>query len=59
MTSPQVRRKSGKCRTKATSDKRIDYCFVSAGLADRVVSSRIDSKCAASDHQPLWVELDI
>ncbi len=43
----------------AEGDERLDYCFVSAGLADRVVSSRIDSKCAASDHLPLWVELNI
>ena len=46
-------------RGVAEGDERLDYCFVSAGLADRVVSSRIDSKCAASDHLPLWVELDI
>jgi endonuclease/exonuclease/phosphatase family metal-dependent hydrolase len=39
--------------------KRIDYCFVSAGLASRVKSARIDSAATGSDHQPLWVEMDL
>jgi endonuclease/exonuclease/phosphatase family metal-dependent hydrolase len=40
-------------------DFRIDYCFVSGGLADRLVSARVDQKAAGSDHQPLWIEIDI
>jgi endonuclease/exonuclease/phosphatase family metal-dependent hydrolase len=38
---------------------RIDYCFVSAGLAPRVKSARIDTGAVGSDHQPLWVEMDL
>src|SRR5205085_430469 len=38
---------------------RIDYCFVSAVLAPRVKSARIDAAAVGSDHQPLWVEMDL
>ncbi len=39
--------------------KRIDFCFVSASLASRVKSCRIDGETVGSDHQPLWVEMDL
>ena len=39
--------------------KRIDFCFVSASLAARVESCRIDSEATGSDHQPLWVAMDL
>jgi endonuclease/exonuclease/phosphatase family metal-dependent hydrolase len=38
---------------------RLDYCFVSTPLAARVRSARIDGDACGSDHQPLWVELDL
>jgi len=38
---------------------RLDYCFVSTALAPRVRSARIDGDACGSDHQPLWVELDL
>jgi endonuclease/exonuclease/phosphatase family metal-dependent hydrolase len=41
------------------SGARIDYCFVSATLASRVRSARIDSAATGSDHQPFWVEIDL
>lgn len=41
------------------SGRRIDYCFVSASLADRVETARIDVQATGSDHYPLWVELDL
>ena len=37
--------------------KRIDYCFVSAGLAGKVKSSRVDGGAVGSDHLPVWFEL--
>ncbi len=40
-------------------DMRIDYCFVTAGLADRVHRAWIDDEAQGSDHQPVWVELEI
>jgi endonuclease/exonuclease/phosphatase family metal-dependent hydrolase len=39
--------------------KRIDFCFVTASLAARVRGCRVDSQAAGSDHQPLWVEMDL
>ncbi|MEO6748807.1 MAG: endonuclease, partial [Casimicrobiaceae bacterium] len=41
------------------SGKRVDYCFVSAPLAPRVRAARIDAGATGSDHQPLWVEIDL
>ena len=38
---------------------RLDYCFVSAGLRDRIRSARVDVDAAGSDHQPVWVEIDL
>ena len=40
-------------------DLHLDYCFVSAGLADRVRASHIDMAAEGSDHQPVWVEIDL
>ncbi len=39
--------------------RRLDYCFVTAGLADRVCGAHIDQVADASDHQPLWVDIDL
>ena len=39
--------------------RRIDFCFVSAELAHRVRSARIDSAASGSDHLPLWVDIDL
>ena len=38
---------------------RLDYAFVSAGLADRIRDARIDNEAVGSDHQPVWVEIDL
>jgi endonuclease/exonuclease/phosphatase family metal-dependent hydrolase len=38
---------------------RIDYCFVSAALAPRVRSARIDTGATGSDHLPLWIDIDL
>ena len=38
---------------------RLDYCFVSAGLKDRIRAARVDVDAVGSDHQPLWVEIDL
>jgi len=39
--------------------QRLDYCFVSTGLADRVLHTRTDIKAEGSDHFPYWVEMDL
>ncbi len=36
---------------------RLDYGFVSAGLAAQVKSAWIDDEAPGSDHQPAWFEL--
>lgn len=36
--------------------KRIDYCFIQAGMAKQVKSCRVDHKAIGSDHLPLWME---
>ena len=41
-----------------SSGQRIDFCFVSATLAGRVRSCRVDDDAVGSDHQPVWVETD-
>jgi endonuclease/exonuclease/phosphatase family metal-dependent hydrolase len=46
-------------RRQLNRDIRIDYCFVGGGLADRLVSARVDRDADGSDHQPLWVEIDL
>ncbi len=38
---------------------RLDYCFVSAILSGAITGARIDGQAAGSDHQPLWVEIDL
>ncbi len=38
---------------------RLDYCFVSASMGDAIGAVRIDTEAAGSDHQPLWVEIDL
>ena len=40
-------------------DKCVDYCFVTAELARRVRSAHIDSTANASDHQPVWIDVDL
>jgi endonuclease/exonuclease/phosphatase family metal-dependent hydrolase len=36
---------------------RLDYIFVTPGLASRVQAAHIDADNPASDHQPVWLEL--
>jgi endonuclease/exonuclease/phosphatase family metal-dependent hydrolase len=38
---------------------RIDFCFVSAGLAGRIKRAWIDEQADGSDHQPIWTEIDL
>ena len=36
---------------------RLDYCFVSAALGERVREVTVDEAAQGSDHQPVWTEL--
>jgi endonuclease/exonuclease/phosphatase family metal-dependent hydrolase len=35
----------------------LDYCFVSGTLVSRVKDGWVDTDCIASDHKPVWVEI--
>lgn len=39
--------------------KRIDHCFVTTDLADKVSHMHIDNDAMGSDHQPIFVTLDL
>ena len=36
----------------------LDYCFVSGTLVSRLKDGWVDADCIASDHKPVWVEID-
>jgi endonuclease/exonuclease/phosphatase family metal-dependent hydrolase len=36
---------------------RLDYVFVTPGLARRVTAAGIDDEAVGSDHQPVWIDL--
>lgn len=36
----------------------LDYVFVSGTLAGRLQDGRVDAACIASDHKPVWVEIN-
>lgn len=36
----------------------LDYCFVSGSLAGRLRDGWVDVGCVASDHKPVWVEME-
>jgi endonuclease/exonuclease/phosphatase family metal-dependent hydrolase len=39
--------------------RRLDYCFVSAWLAGKVRSARVDVQARGSNHQPLYIDIDL
>lgn len=42
-----------------TEDRQyLDYCFVSGTLAGRLKDGWVDEQCVASDHKPVWVEIE-
>ena len=45
--------------TASEQRRRLDYCFVGAMLASRVRSVHVDTGCEASDHFPVWVDIDL
>lgn len=44
--------------THPNANLRIDHCFVSSSLADRVSGAWVDQEAKGSDHWPVWVNLD-
>lgn len=43
----------------APQRRRLDYAFVSGALARRVRGYRVDQDAAGSDHQPVWIDIDL
>lgn len=43
----------------STHRRRLDYCFVGAELVDRVRTMTVDEAEGASDHKPVWTEIDL
>jgi len=39
--------------------RQLDHCFVTGDLAGRVRSVTVDNACVASDHHPVFVEMDL
>jgi endonuclease/exonuclease/phosphatase family metal-dependent hydrolase len=44
--------------TGFTEGTRLDYVFVTPGLARAVVAAGVDDDAPGSDHQPVWIDLD-
>ena len=40
-------------------DTCFDYCFITADLAHRVRGVDIDGAADASDHQPVWIDMNL
>jgi len=38
---------------------RLDYAFLTTDLAASVVAMEVDEQAEGSDHQPIFIELDI
>jgi len=51
--------RGGATELRADGDVRIDYVFASATLADAVRAAHVNIEALGSDHQPLWVEIDL
>ena len=49
----------GHTKYEPTGNRRIDYAFVSPDLAEAVRSVHIDEDAQGSDHQPLWLDIDL
>ncbi len=45
-------------RNEKFAAARLDYCFLTPGLARRVREAWVDAEAEGSDHRPVWVELD-
>ena len=39
--------------------RRIDYAFVTADLADKVLRMELDADATGSDHQPIWIDIEL
>jgi exonuclease III len=48
------------CHSGSVADgERIDYCFVSSELSKHLSNAWIDEDSIGSDHQAIWIDMDI
>lgn len=38
---------------------RIDFCFVSSALREHIRACHVDTAAVGSDHQPLWIDIEV
>lgn len=50
---------AGHTKFEETGNRRIDYAFVSVDLADRIRNVRVDTTAQGSDHQPIWLDINV
>ena len=50
---------AGYTKFEASGNRRIDYAFVSPNLAAGIKAVWVDAEAQGSDHQPLWIEIDL
>jgi endonuclease/exonuclease/phosphatase family metal-dependent hydrolase len=56
VTSPAI---AGAVENGLNTDSCLDYCFLTADLTNRLRSVHIDDTADASDHQPVWIDVDL
>jgi endonuclease/exonuclease/phosphatase family metal-dependent hydrolase len=49
----------GHTKFEDSGNRRIDYAFVSTDLAARAQAVRVDVEALGSDHQPIWLKIDL
>jgi endonuclease/exonuclease/phosphatase family metal-dependent hydrolase len=50
---------AGHTKFEATGNRRIDFAFISPDLSTKLQTVRVDADAQGSDHQPLWLEIDL
>lgn len=50
---------AGHTKFEATGNRRIDFAFISPDLSAQLKSVRVDADAQGSDHQPIWLEIDL
>ncbi len=49
----------GHTKFEDTGNRRIDYAFISPALQDHLNTVWVDEQANGSDHQPLWLDIDL
>ena len=52
-------KENGHTKFEDTGNRRIDYAFISPALQDCLNAVWVDETANGSDHQPLWIDMDL